>query len=303
MSYKVINGKSFVWWHFNELEESDFEVLEQNFKFHPLDFDDIRDENELSKLDSYKYYLFLVLNIPLFDARKNSINKRNLSIFIGKDYVVTISKKPIEPVARLFSRAERSSGMRRDALGGTTGYFLYRLIDYIYRDMKVVLRELVREAEDIEGSVYDKNTRVATAKLGLVRRNVLFLRHMIDPHKFVVDQLMASNRSFLPKSTEIYFDDIRDTLNSMTVVLDNLRNIVDSLFDVNESFLSHRTNEIIRVLTIISVLLLPPTLVTSFYGMNVRNLPFEDNVGVVFGIIMVSLISFAILIFRLDRRK
>jgi magnesium transporter len=114
---------------------------------------------------------------------------------------------------------------------------------------------------------------------------------------------MASNRSFLPKSTEIYFDDIRDTLNSMTVVLDNLRNIVDSLFDVNESFLSHRTNEIIRVLTIISVLLLPPTLVTSFYGMNVRNLPFEDNVGVVFGIIMVSLISFAILIFRLDRRK
>ncbi len=303
MAHDIVGGKEFVWWHFSEFEEGDFETLEKNFKFHPLDFDDLRDDTELTKLDHYKHYLFSIINIPVFDTRTMSITKRNLGIFIGKDYVVTVTRQPIQAVDRFFSRVQRSSGLKRESFSKTTGYLLYKLLDYVLRDVKVILRELVREAEQVEKRVYDRHTRVTTKRLGILRRNVLFMRHMIEPKKILLEQFINARKTYIPKTLEIYFDDIRDTLNSISVVLENQKNIVDGLFDVNEAFLSHRTNEIIRFLTIISVVLMPPTLITSFYGMNVDGLPFANNILTVSGVLLASLIIFIFIILRIDRRN
>jgi magnesium transporter len=303
MAYAKIKGKSFVWWHFSSLEEADFETLEKEFKFHPLDFDDLRDDGELSKLDVYKHYLFSIVNIPVFDTHAKILRKHNVSIFIGKDYVVTATKKLVDAVERLFARASRSSRLRRDVLGKTTGYFLYKLLDYIFRDAKIVLRELVRESEHVEAQVYDTHTRVTTKRLGILRRNVLQMRQVVEPQRVLISQYLNAGKKFIEADLEIYFDDVRDTLDGMSVVLENSKNIVDGLFDVNEAFLSHRTNEIIRLLTVISVVLMPPTLITGYYGMNVSSLPFGGNVFVVSGIIVFSIIAFWLLISYLDRRK
>ena len=179
----------------------------------------------------------------------------------------------------------------------------YKLLDYVYRDVKIVLRELVRETDVVEGQVYDQHTRVTTKRLGLLRRNVLFLRQMIEPHKVMIDQLRSTGKVYIPETLSIYFDDLRDLLNSISVVLENSVHIVDGLFDVNESFLSHRTNDIIRFLTLVSVVLMPPTLITSFYGMNVANLPFAHRIEVVSIIVILSLLIFTVWVLRIDKRK
>ena len=303
MAHATIKGKNFIWWHFSQLEEKDFLLLEKEFQFHPLDFDDMRDDGELAKVDVYKYYLFGVVNVPHFDAQTKILRKKNLAVFIGKDYVVTATRKPIDAVERFFARASRSSGMRRDALGKSTGYFLYKLLDYVFRDAKVVLRELVRESEHVESLVYDRHTRVTTKRLGILRRNVLQMRQMIEPQRSLVLHYVSAGKAFIKKDLALYFDDVQDTLENMSVVLDNLKHIVDGLFDVNEAFLSHRTNEIIRILTIISVVLMPPTLITGYYGMNISNLPFGDSILTVSGVILLSIASFWLLITYIDRRR
>lgn len=303
MAYQVIEGKEFTWWHFSQLEDSDFDVLREKFLFHPLDFDDLREDAELTKLDAYKHYLFGIFNIPTFDVGADKVGKQNLGIFIGKDYVVTVTKYSLESVNRFFARAQRSSGLRRDALGKSTGYFLYKLLEYVYRDVKIVLREMVRETEVVEEQVYDQHTRVTTKRLGLLRRNVLFLRHMIEPHKMMIDHLRTTGKGYIPDSLSIYYDDLRDLLNSISVVLENTVHIVDGLFDVNESFLSHRTNDIIRFLTLVSVILMPPTLVTSFYGMNVVGLPFAHSIGVVTVIVLCSLLGVTLWVMTVDKRE
>jgi magnesium transporter len=303
MQKGVIKGKEFTWHHFPELQEKDFEILEKEFKFHPLDFDDLRNDLELSKLDVYKYYLFAIFNIPVFDKNTMRVGKRNLAVFISKDYIVTATREPIESVDRFFARAKRSSGLKREAMGKTTGYFLYRLLDYIFRDAKVILHELVREVNQVEEAVYDARTRVATKRLGTVRRNVLFMQHVIDPHRILITQIVNARKSYIGKDLGIYFDDVKDTLDSMWVVINNLKSIVDGLFDVNEAFLSHRTNEIIRVLTVISVILMPPTLITGYYGMNVADLPLGDSVGLVSGIVVLSILICLFVVIRVDRRK
>ncbi len=301
--HKKLKGKQFTWWHFSHLEEVDFEVLEKEFKFHPLDFDDLREENEIPKLDAYKYYLFGVLNVPKLDVKADLVQRNNLAVFIGKDYLVTVTKHPIDSVDRFFARATRSSGLRRDAMGKSTGYFLYKLLDYVFRDAKVVLRELVRETEHVESALYDSHSKTITRRLGILRRNILYLRHIIDPQRLLIDQFSNSGKSFISKDLTPYFDDVKDTLDGVGVVTENLKNIIGGLFDVNEAFLSHRTNEIIRLLTIISVVLMPPTLITSYYGMNVDELPFANDAVVVSTIIMLSLAAFLLVIIRLDKKR
>ena len=105
------------------------------------------------------------------------------------------------------------------------------------------------------------------------------------------------------KNLDIYFDDVKDTLDSMSIVIENLKGTVDGLFDVNEAFLSHRTNEIIRTLTIISVILMPPTLITSFYGMNIIDLPLASNMPLVITMILLSMIFFWLFIRHIDRKR
>jgi len=129
------------------------------------------------------------------------------------------------------------------------------------------------------------------------------MRHVVDPQRIIISQLINTRISFIPTDLNVYFDDLKDTLDGMWVVADNLKNIIDGLFDVNEALLTHRTNEIIRMLTVISVILMPPTLIASYYGMNVQDLPYDHDIGIVSAVIAASLIGFWILVWWIDKRK
>jgi len=303
MARKSLKGKKFIWHHVSKYSDHDLEMLHTDFKFHPLDFDDIRDMSELPKLDIYKDYLFGIFAIPYYDAERERIEKADVAIFISNKEVVTVTQDKVEMIDRYFARASKSKGLQSDALGKSTGYFVYKLLDYVFRDSKSVLKVLARETHLLEDELNSRHKKQTTRRLGLLRRNLLFLRYIIDPQRIIISQMINAKKSFLPNDLDVYFDDLKDTLDGMWVISDNLKNIVDGLFDVNEALLSHRTNEIIRILTVISVVLMPPTLIASYYGMNVQNLPFAENIQTVTMIIIASLVGFWMFVWFLDRRK
>lgn len=303
MPHKQINGKSLTWHHVSEYTEHDLEFLAKNFKFHPLDFDDIREMSDLPKLDIYKYYIFGIFAIPFYNATEGRVQKADVGIFISNNEVVTVTREKIDAIDRFFARTNKSTGLKREALGRSSGYLVYKFLDYAFRDAKSVLKILSRETQSLEDELSEHHKKQTTKRLGTLRRNLLFLRHVIDPQRIMIAQLVNAKKSFLPKELDVYFDDLKDTLDGMWVISDNLKNIVDGLFDVNEALLSHRTNEIIRVLTVISVVLMPPTLIASYYGMNVQNLPFAHDIQTVSIIILASLVAFWLFVWLIDKRK
>ncbi len=302
MAHSVVVSKEFKWYHFSDLEEADFAFIEKNFKFHPLDFDDLRDQDALPKLDTYKHYLFAIFTIPSFNAETQRVLRHNLAVFIAKDYIVTITRYNIPAVSRFLMRLKKSRRFKQEVCAKSTGYFLYHLLSVVFSDVKLILKELVRETNQVESSVYDEHTKVTTSRLGVVRRNILLMRHVIDPQRIVIQQIAQSKQPYVSNSLDLYFDDIRDTLDSIWVISDNLKNIIDGLFDVNEALLSHRTNEIIRLLTVISVLLMPPTLITGYYGMNTEGLPFASAPIVISIVIVASIFLFWVIIKLIDRK-
>ncbi|MFH1767255.1 MAG: CorA family divalent cation transporter, partial [Patescibacteria group bacterium] len=150
MRHKPIKGKTFTWHHFSDLDELDFDFMHKNFQFHPLDFDDLREAVELPKVDVYKHYVFAVFVVPVLDKNGNRVGKTNLPVFIGKDYIVTATLKPIDSVERIFVRMQRNRSLKQEAMNKSTGFFLYKLLDYVFRDVNVVLQELVKETQNME---------------------------------------------------------------------------------------------------------------------------------------------------------
>jgi len=142
-----------------------------------------------------------------------------------------------------------------------------------------------------------------TVDLGHARRNILFLRQVIDPQRAILASLSHLKRSFVSEEMSVYFDDVHDILDTIWLSTDNLKLIVDGLFDVNEALLSHRTNEVVTLLTFLSAALMVPTLIAGFYGMNVPWLPFATDARLVSLIYLVGLIGMVLVVVAIIRRS
>ena len=157
------------------------------------------------------------------------------------------------------------------------GYFLYMIINDLFASGLPLLDDLNQQLEELEKDVFDHDYSKDRLKdILLLKKDIINFRRIIMPERSIIAQLEHKNKKFLPENLDVYFDDIVDMIEKMWNNLENLQELVDSLQETNESIISHNTNNVIKVLTIFSVIMLPLTLITGFYGMNLKGLPFES---------------------------
>ncbi len=286
MSVKSLAGKDVIWHHYPSLSEEDFNDLQVNFRFHQLDIEDIRGgEGTLSKIDFYKHYAFCVFHIPTEDER-GRVYGAPLFVFLSKDSLVTATRKPIPSVDQFFERVEQAPKFRAQALGKGPAFLMYRVLHRAFYDVLPLTSRLSQHTAELEDQIGEANNRRTTLSLGRLRRNVLYLRHIVDPERKMLSTLVSDRRALIEPDLHVYFDDLQDTLETIWLTAGNLKLIIDGLFDVNESILSHKTNDVITILTLVSATLMAPALVVGFYGMNVTWLPFAHHAWFV-GLLLV----------------
>lgn len=292
MEIPKIEGKACTWWHASPCDADAQAAMRTQFKFHTLDYEDIAEATEFPKLDEYKYYAMVVFIVPQYDRAARAVRNRHFAMFIEKSYVVTAAAEPVEALDRYFALMTQSSRMRRETSKSAQSVSLltYNILDAVFEEYGRIIAELVRETRVLEEQVEAQNARETTIRLGSLRRNVLHLMHSLEPQRRVVRKLGDLERDFLPEEDRVYFEDLEDKLDGYRVNVANLRATVDTLFEVNETVLAHRTNDRLGALTVISVSLMPPTLIASFYGMNVEGLPFADHLWVPVAVIIASLV-------------
>ena len=173
MAREVIKGKKFLWHHITKLEAEDVAFLRENFQFHILDFEDLGSTNPIPKLDLYKHYLFAVFQIPRWNKEFRIVTD-DLEIFLGADYLVTVTKHPIDAVEKFASRAQRNSKFRNEALGRGSAYLLYKLLRYVFYNAQSVVTDLVKQVAEVEERVYNVHDRKTTRDLAFIRRDIYF---------------------------------------------------------------------------------------------------------------------------------
>jgi magnesium transporter len=234
--------------------------------------------NQRPKLDEYPDYLFIVLHFPVFDKQVGRLNAGELDLFVGPDFVITIPNQPLKPIEYVFERCRTSEEMREQYFSKGSGYLLYHIVDQSFDYCFPMLRKVGNKLEQLEEEIFSGRGEVIVRDISNVKQEIINFRKIIRPQRPVLRDLERTKQRYLADELEIYFDDINDASERIWDMLENYKEVVEALEDTNESVISHRVNSILRVLTAITVIVLPLTLLASIWGMNV-GVPGEGDIG------------------------
>jgi magnesium transporter len=246
--------------------------LRERFGWHPLDIEDVLSKRQRPKVDDYvdDGYLFGVLHFPAYDKNVQRLNAGELDFFLGPDYLVTIPNVELHPVTRLFNRCQEDEQFRDQLFSKGSGRLLYEVLDDLFDYCFPILDKIAYKLDTIEDDIEDRRSEEIVTDISKVKQEIISYRKIVKPQRPALRLLERHIERFLPEELELYFDDLVDASERIWDLLDNYKEVVEALEATNESVISHRQNDVLRLLTVMSVIILPVTLITGIFGMNVH---------------------------------
>jgi magnesium transporter len=283
----VIERADLRWHHFDDPEDPELVVLAAQYSLHELALEDCASRSPRAKIDDYDGYVFIVINTPSFDAVQHQLVEEKLCCFIGEEFVVTVCERTALPVARV------RSALRSGKAFPTAQDVLYGLLDNACDEFLIVIDEIAEDISEMElqvGSGPDHS--IPTRATGL-KRVLTFLRRSAVQHREVIHHLLRMHPPFIDARLNLYFRDVYDHLLQSTELIETHRDLIMGIIEVNMSATAHRTNDIVKTLTIYATILLPLNVVTGYFGMNFSGLPLiHSPIGVpLITLILVCIVS------------
>jgi magnesium transporter len=280
------------------------QALAERFGWHPLDVEDIVSKRQRPKVDDYEDegYLFIVLHFPVYDKTIQRLNAAEIDIVIGHDYLVTLPNRELLPVTRLFARFESDPDFRESLFARGSGRLFYEVLDDLFDYCFPILDKIAHKLDRIEDDVFEGRSDEVVRDISNVKQEIISYRKIIKPERATLRVLERRIDAFLPEELELYFDDIVDSAERIWDLLDNYKEVVEALETTNESVISHRQNDVLRVLTVIATIALPLTVIASIFGMNVL-FPGEGSTQafwVIIGVMAAALVGM-VAVFRYKR--
>ena len=296
----TIKYKGISWQVLEDPEKEVLDKLKKKYRFHDLDIEDCLSKIQRPKIDEYDKYLFIVLHVPQSKGRgqKKQIRTSEVKIFLGKNYLITIHDDN-KPLGKLLDKVQSKLKTKKEYMGLGSGYLLYMIVDHLFDSCLPLLDELTSQVGELEEEVFEMDyTKDRLKDILILKNDLINFRRIIMPQRAVVAQLEHKNKKFIPETLDLYFDDIVDNIEKIWNNIGNLQELASSIQDTNESIISHNTNKVIKALTLMSVVMLPLTFITGFYGMNVSGLPYAEAansvlfVGGVLFLVSIVMIAF-----------
>ncbi len=270
---ETIQGEKFVWIDMQNPDRNDVEKLAQKYHFNSLNIEDCMTKFELPKLDSYDDHFFVILHFPPL-AQKIGISKNSqLSIFVGKDFLVTVHQGDLKPLVELVEICKTSTDQQRKdrLLGKSSGLLLHEILDILVDDLLHTSRKIIANLDDIEDRVFDESKPVARS-IALLRREINRLRRIANPLKKFVLEIAKHVKRFSGNEDDeliLFYDDVIDHIDKVIETLEESRETMEIYKDTDFVLSTEKTNKVLAVLTIIFTLAIPSTVIGTFYGMNV----------------------------------
>ena len=245
------------------------ESLGKHFQFHSLILEDVMNASQRSKLDDYKDYIFIVVRM-LYYSDKKGVQDEQVSIVLGKDYVISFLEDSIDIFGSVRARI-RNENKRIRTLGAD--YLCYALIDSIVDQYFVILEAVDKEMEVLEESLIAKPESTIMRKIQHLKREIILLRKSVWPMREVINHFRRIDSTLVSEDTQVYMNDVYDHTIQAIDTIESFRDVASGLLEVYLSGISQHMNEIMKVLTIVSTIFVPLTFIASIYGMNFDYMP------------------------------
>lgn len=276
---KEILGTGLRWIDVEHPSKGDIEKIRTDFpQFHPLTLEDTLSPIQRPKIDEFEDYLFIVLHFPVFEKRTRKIASSEVDMFVGKDYVVTIHDGRLKPLNMLVDEALDDPRGRKEIFGKDVSYLVYNIFNALLDYCFPILYKNDVNLDILEDKIFEQEggSSKLVEELSIERRNILNYRRVVSPQRAVLASLEPAMRNLGLKMDDIYFDDLVDHIEKLWTSLEEQKEVVEGLNDANLALVNTITNDVIRVLTVMTVIFMPLTLIASIYGMNIP-LPFAEH--------------------------
>ena len=249
--------------------EEDIGVLRERFGFHPLAIEDATRRDQRPKVDSYEDYYFVVFYSLSVASPLGEIVIEPLYLFIGKNYLVTIHANPIPQIQETLRRWRAPNA----ALGQDVGALIYALLDAIVDDYFPLMDDVADRVEDLEEHIFERFDESALNKIFQLKKELLQIRRVVAPERDVLNVMLRRDIPVFGDDDVTYLQDVYDHIIRVLDSLDTYRDLLSSALDSFLSVQSNRLNQVVKVLTVTSIVLMSATLVAGIYGMNFDYMP------------------------------
>lgn len=265
-----------IWSHIVRPTEEDLQALMDFYHFHPLDIEDCRSSINLRpKIDVYDNYYFLILHFPTFDATGTFLDIREIKIFWGKDYLITIGKSHWI-VKEIFTQEKKDDTAGKKLHVDSSDALLYRILDHLMEDTLGTVEKINKAVESCGKSLFSKHAERTIEKFSVTRKNVIMLNTMFKPQLALFNKLQIGAIKGFADNMEEYWGNILDSYQRVWDIVEDAGELIKGYSMTFDSLQVNKTNEVIKILTLISSILLPLTFIASMYGMNI-DLPIQHH--------------------------
>jgi len=288
------------WINIDGIHQADVvEKIGKHFDLHPLVLEDIMNTGQRSKIEDFRDYIFIVLKIPYYDDKENEVKIEQVSLILGKNFVISlmeIEKDVVNPI-KVRLRNEESHLRKTGA-----DYLTYSLIDVIVDNYFGIMENIEEKIGNIEEELLSESTSKTLQAIHNIKREMIFMSKSVWPLREIINNLERGESSLIKEFTKIYFRDAYDHTIQIIESIETFRDMITGMMDIYLSSVNNKMNEIMMFLTIIGTIFIPLTFITGIYGMNFKYMP---ELGWFWGYPAVLLIMFGIVVLMLFffRRK
>jgi len=310
-----------IWLDIQSPNDDDIRLLREEFGFHPLAIEDATRAHERPKVDAYEHavlqhplgpeedhmsqpevpappgrqaYYFIVVYEARFDPAQDHVLTEPINMFVGQNYLVTVHQGDIEHVRDTLTRWQ----MPDSPLGNTVGALVHSFLDAVVDDYFPLMDRVADRVEELEDTIFEEFNEAAIQSIFGLKKDLLSMRRIVAPERDVLNVLLRRELPIFRPEDVAYLQDVYDHIVRVTENIDTYRDLLSSALDSYLSLQSNHLNQIVKVLTIASIILMAASLITGFYGMNFQHMPeLRWGLGALWALSLIAAVTTALVIY------
>ena len=299
-----IKTKDFSWVDISRCSPEETKYLEQNFGFHPVHLSDCLSRIQRPKLDTTQKYIFMVLLFPVYSRKTRKVISSEIDFFISSDYLITIHRGELSPLINFFNFCKISQAQQQKYFSGNPSALIHEILNRLFSYCVPILDTLNINISSIEEHVFRGYEKKMVKEILIAKTNIVNFRKTMQAHRMVISKLLKKGNIFFSTGKyKIYFDELLETVDDIWGNLENLKQSIEAIEKTNNSLISFQLNDVIKILTTISVIILPITLIAAIFGMNLQFMPLANKPFSFWIIMGIMIVTFSVLFYSFKKKK
>lgn len=296
-----IQIKNLTWVDIVDPKQSDIDYL-KSLNFYPAVLNELKYPTLRPKVEQYDDYLYMVLHFPIYHPREKTSKSVEVDFLITKYALITIRYGKNQPLQEFWNKCKNNETELH--FQNSSASLLYCMIQELNKFSLRQIDHITKKIDILEKRVFGtrdpKEEEKLVEEISIIRRDILDFRRTIKPQDTILNSLKIRGSKFFGNLTKPYFSDIVGDYLQVWELLENHKETIESLQQANDSLLSHKTNRIMKLITLFAVIVFPLTLLASLFGMNAQHIPIigtNNDFWMIIGLMIIATI-FMVIMFK-----